>query len=142
MPRVPKLDPQRGRRGGRGAVLLPAAGREGPPPPWPLPGEQSVDEREAWAQLWTAPQAVAWERIGCVRLVARYCRMMVAAEAPDATAALLAQVTALEDRLGLTPKAMRLMLWQVAEAEVVNLPVPSSARTRMRAVDARRGGAA
>jgi hypothetical protein len=47
--------------------------------------------------------------------VARYCRVMVRAERPGATAAIQAQATSLEDRLGLTPKAMRLLLWTVED---------------------------
>lgn len=89
-------------------------------PNWPLSGKQSAAEREAWAELWSTPQAVAWERLGagCVREVARYCRLRTAAEKPNATAAQQAQVTALADRLGLTPKAMRLLLWEIVEDEV------------------------
>lgn len=117
MPNPPKLDPQRGARG-RGPTVLPAEGRKGKPPAWPLSGVWKEDEQDAWTQLWATPQATAWERMGWTRTVARYCRVMVAAEDPDATAALLAQATALEDRLGLTPKAMRLLLWQVASDEV------------------------
>ena len=94
-------------------------------------------EREAWAQLWRTPQAVAWERLGWTRTVARYCRVMVAAESRDATAALLAQAVALEDRLGLTPKAMRLLLWQIATDEVATKRDDSpqrGARGRIKAV--------
>jgi hypothetical protein len=134
MPRPPKLDPVRGHQG-RGPVALPAAGRAGDPPAWPLGDPQSPDEADAWAQLWATPQAAQWERLGWTRTVARYCRVMVAAEEPGAKAALLAQATVLEDRLGLTPKAMRLLLWQVVEEEPVR-PAPrvASARTRLRAV--------
>lgn len=99
-------------------MLLPGKGRDGDPPVWPLPGRMVAFEREAWGQLWATPQAVAWERMGWIRTVARYCRVMVAAEKPKAPAALLAQAAALEDRLGLTPKAMRLLLWQIAPDEV------------------------
>lgn len=67
--------------------------------------------------LWETPQSVAWESLGWTRTVARYCRAMVAAEEPRADTRLLGQVTALEDRLGLTPKAMRLLLWQIASDE-------------------------
>jgi hypothetical protein len=92
-------------------------------------------EREAWAQLWATPQAVAWEQLGWVRTVGRYCRVMVEAEKRDATAALLAQAVALEDRLGLTPKAMRLLLWQIAADEVAEKrEQPASVRGRIRAV--------
>jgi hypothetical protein len=117
MPQPPKLNPQRGHRG-RGVTTLPASGRTGAPPPWPLPGRTTVNERQAWRQLWATPQAVAWEQLGWTRTVGRYCRIMVACEKPDATAAMHAQATAMEDRLGLTPKAMRLLLWQIAADEV------------------------
>lgn len=136
MPNPPKLDPQRGHRG-RGPVLLPASGRQGPPPEWPLTGF-TPDEQEAWRQLWASPQAVAWERMGWVRTVARYCRVMVAAEAPDSTGAILAQACSLEDRLGLTPKSMRLLLWQIAIDEVAEkrdeTAPKTSARGRLKAV--------
>lgn len=117
MPQPPKHDPVR-RNARVGPLMLPAKGREGVAPPWPLPGKLTAAEREAWAQLWATPQAFAWERLGWTRTVARYCRVMVACEKPGAFASLHAQATALEDRLGLTPKAMRLLLWQVATDEV------------------------
>ena len=134
MPQAPKPDPVRGMRG-RTSVLLPAKGREGPPPPWPLTGVPTSDERAAWVQLWATPQAHAWERLGWTRTVARYCRVMLTAEAQDASAAILAQATVLEDRLGLTPKAMRLLMWQVAPDEVAaKRTAPRSARGRIKAV--------
>jgi hypothetical protein len=44
--------------------------------------------------------------------------MLVLAELPESTAAIHAQVTALEDRLGLTPKSLRLLLlWQIVEED-------------------------
>src|SRR5687767_13879773 len=136
MPNPPKLDPSRGHRG-RGPVLLPAAGRVGPTPEWPLSGF-TPDEQEAWRQPWATPQAVAWEKLGWVRTIARYCRVMVSAEASDSTGAILAQATALEDRLGLTPKSMRLLLWQIAVDELAEKrdeSTPStSARGRLKAV--------
>lgn len=136
MPRAPKFDPVRGTRG-RGPVQLPAEGRQGEPPPWPLPGRQSAAEREAWAQLWRTPQAVAWERLGWTRTVARYCRVMVQCEKANAPASKLAQATALEDRLGLTPKAMRLLLWVVVEDELATRrdEPPEDVRNRIRAVE-------
>lgn len=134
MPQPPKHDPVR-RNARVGPVMLPAEGRKGEAPNWPLPGKMSAAEREAWAQLWATPQAVAWEQMGWTRTVARYCRVMVASERPDASAALLAQVTALEDRLGLTPKSMRLLLWQIAADEVAEKRQQSQgARGRIKAV--------
>lgn len=136
MPNPPKLNPQRGERG-RGITNLPAEGRTGDPPNWPLPGSMTIDERVAWNQLWRTPQAVAWERLGWTRTVARYCRFMVEAEQPQATASLLAQVTAMEDRLGLTPKAMRLLLWQIVSDEVATVRESRAdvVRERLRAVE-------
>lgn len=129
----PKIDPVR-RNARTGPLKLPAEGRSGPAPEWPLTGPTAF-EAEGWGQLWRTPQAVAWERLGWVRTVARYCRVMVAAEQPDAPPALLGQATALEDRLGLTPKAMRMLLWEIASDEVAEArQVTSSARRRIKAV--------
>ncbi len=135
MPQPPKIDPARGPRG-RGVTLLPAKGRTGKPPAWPLPDPMDDDEADAWAQLWATPQAHAWEKLGWVRTVARYCRAMVTSEGRNATPAMLAQVTALEDRLGLTPKAMRLLMWQIATDEVADKRTAktTSARGRLKAV--------
>jgi hypothetical protein len=133
MPNPPKFDPVRKRTGG--PVQLPAGGRAGEPPEWPLGTRATAAERSVWADLWRTPQAVAWERLGWTRTVARLCRFMVLAERKDASPALLAQVTALEDRLGLTPKSMRLLLWEIAPDEVAEKRSDgASARDRMKAV--------
>ncbi len=118
MPAAPKHDPVR-RNPRVGVVWLPANGREGAPPKWPLP-DQTPEEVEAWAQLWATPQAVAWEPLGTGvhREVARYCRLLLRTESAESYAAQHAQATALADRLGLTPKAMRLLLWQIAPDEM------------------------
>lgn len=106
-------------------------------PAWPL-SEPTAVELEAWRQLWVTPQAVMWERLGWLRTVARYCRVMVEAERPRASAAKLMVVAQLEDKLGLTPKAMRLLLWEVAVDEVAERKQEQqadSARRRIRPVD-------
>ena len=93
-------------------------------------------EQGAWARLWHTPQAVAWEQLGWTDTVARYCRVLVEASKPKASPSLHAQVTALEDRLGLTPKAMRLLLWQVVGDEVAEQrEPPAGGRERLRAVE-------
>jgi len=84
--------------------------------------------------LWATPQAAAWEKLGWTRTVARYCRLLVRAEEPEATAAVQAQTTALEDRLGLTPKSMRLLLWEIAVDEVAEKRETKGARGRIKAV--------
>ena len=135
MPNPPKIDPAR-RHSRVGPVQLPAEGRQGEPPEWPLRGPMSVAERATWAYLWTLPQAVMWEKQNITHTVGRYCRLLVEAE-DGATAAMHAVITALEDRLGMTPKAMRLLMWQVAEDEVSQKRTEAGpgARRRFKAVD-------
>jgi hypothetical protein len=130
----PKLDPIR-RHARTGPVKLPAEGRTGDVPEWPLPGRTTAIERDAWAQLWRTPQAVVWEKLGWTRTVARYCRVMVEAERPKAAMTARAEARNLEDRLGLTPKAMRMLLWEVVSDEVAEKrQEPSDARSRIKAV--------
>jgi hypothetical protein len=138
MPQPPKFDPNRGTRG-RGPLRLPVEGRKGDPPAWPLLSGPTVAEEAAWGLLWRTPQAVAWEKLGWTRTVGRYCRLMVRCEDPEAGASLHAQATALEDRLGLTPKAMRLLLWEVVDDELAEArqqrSSTSDVRRRIRAVE-------
>ena len=131
---IPKFNPQR-RNARSGPQRLPAEGRQGDPPRWPL-GPITIGEDEAWRELWATPQAVAWERLGWTRTVARYCRIMVEAEMPFAKAPVRAEARQLEDKLGLTPKAMRMLLWEVVEDEVEGKRQESStgARGRIKAV--------
>ena len=91
-------------------------------------------ERQAWADLWHTPQAVAWERLGWTRAVGRYCRLMVEAEKRNAPAKALMEARQFEDRLGLTPKAMRMLLWEVVADEVTEQREASDVRSRIRAV--------
>jgi hypothetical protein len=61
---------------------------------------------------------------------------MVAAEKPRASGAILAQATVLEDRLGLTPKAMRMLMWDIVRDEVTDRrdEQANTARDRIKAV--------
>ncbi len=114
MPPDPKFNPAR-QNARVGPLKLPASGRTGDPPPWPLETTEPA-ERALWAQLWATPQAVAWEQLGWVRVVARYARILRAAE--ELHTAAMAEARQLEDRLGLTPRAMRTLLWTITEDEV------------------------
>jgi hypothetical protein len=116
MPQPPKFEPRR-RNPRAGPMQLPAEGRRGRAPSWPLEAEPKAEQRRLWAKLWRTPQAVAWERLGWTRVVARYVLVVIEAEG-ELDSKLLAQAVALEDRLGLTPKAMRLLLWEVVADEV------------------------
>lgn len=133
MPQPPKFDPVR-RNARSGPMKLPAEGRKGEIPPWPLSGRGLAAERAAWAELWATPQAVAWEKLGWTRIVARYCRLMIEAEKRNADARALAEARQLEDRLGLTPKAMRLLLWEITSDEIAEQRAVSDVRKRIKAV--------
>lgn len=144
---------------------LPAAGRKGRPPNWPLvPYVPLVDgdrvwllqltasiaerEHELWVKIWQAPQAVAWSRLKWSSDVALYVRMLVLAERGDFKA--MAEVRAWSDRLGLNPAAMQRMRWRITDDEVTvkretnaqqARPVAStepSVRDRMKLIDGAR----
>lgn len=122
-----------------GLTYLPAEGRKGETPPWPL-GRLTAAEKAIWIQLWASPQSVAWVRLGWTRSVARYCRALVAAEIKGAPAALLAEVRQMEDRLGLTPMSMLRLRWEIAADELAQVrdeqqPSDDEARPRLRAVE-------
>lgn len=180
----PPPNPNARRRNVRPPFLqLPAEGRKGEPPTWPLPqdldllvklqvAQMTVDdlgqrddlsasdkrklnqalekvlflsrkvdhvdeaERSLWAELWSAPQAVAWERLRYHREVAQYVRWKVQAEWGSLDAA--REARALSDRLGLTPLALLRLQWQIVEDEVAVQRAPStstrksSARSRLK----------
>jgi predicted ArsR family transcriptional regulator len=66
-------------------------------------------------------------------VVARYCRVVLVAEGLNKDA--LAEARQLEDRLGLTPKSMRMLLWEIVADEVgQRREAASGARGRIRAV--------
>ena len=138
---APKADAQRRRRNATVAMTkLPAGGRKGRAPAWPLAGKPTRAESALWVQLWHTPQAQAWERLGWTRVVGRYARTLIAAEHPDG-AALLPEVRQLEDRLGLTPMSMLRLRWEVDSDEVAaqrEKPAKApaaSARRRLKVVD-------
>jgi hypothetical protein len=132
----PPPKPQPARRNARvGPRLLPAEGRQGAPPSWPLAGRLSAAERTLWGQLWATPQSAEWERLGWTRVVARYCRVALAAESLEKDA--MSEARQLEDRLGLSPKSMRMLLWEIAVDEVAEKrseDSASTARGRIKAV--------
>ncbi|MEV5138439.1 hypothetical protein AB0K71_05775 [Streptomyces syringium] len=148
---LPKPAGERRRRNATVAMTqLPAEGRCGPTPDWPLPPlildepelVEILEAREAelWAELWSTPQAVAWERLKWTRTVARYVRFEVRAETGDLKAG--AESRLLEDRLGLSPQAMLRLRWEVSADEVAEQraersarPAKRTARQRLKVVD-------
>ena len=67
-------------------VTLPADGYDGDLPSWPLHNDPSTAEEALWMDLWRTPQA-----------------------------AMLSEVRQLEDRLGLSPMALKRLQWVISE---------------------------
>jgi hypothetical protein len=112
---------------------LPASGRAGDPPAWPLDGP-SPGEAALWAELWATPQAVAWDELGWGRVVARYVRIAIEAEAAGAIAATRSECRQLEDRLGLNPMSMKRLQWELvddATGQTADVPSIEDYRSRV-----------
>jgi hypothetical protein len=140
------MDPKSLRSAERGIVLtaLPAAGRSGNAPAFPLPkihrfrmefyeggGKAKVPDTGAssafrkrelavWREVWKTPQACAWE-LESWRwpTIAEFCRLKTVVEMePDANAALVAQLHRFRDQVGLTPAGLKENGWAIARDEV------------------------
>ena len=132
---APKPADQRRRRNSplANTVRLPAAGRDGVAPAWPL----VADEPLFWDDLWATPQAVMWERAGWVRMVARYALLVEATERPKCSALIFGEVRQMEDRLGLSPMSMLRLRWEVEEAdepEAEAVVAPAGPKRRLKVV--------
>ena len=134
----PSANPRR-RNARPDSTTLPASGYAGDIPEWPLAAPMDNGEEVAWRALWRTPQASAWAQMALVRAVARYCRVLVASEMPGATAAYLAEVRQMEDRLGLTAMSMLRLRWIVSTDELGAARADSAAAvaavTHLRAVE-------
>jgi hypothetical protein len=97
--------------------VLPATGRRGDPPVWPLDDPQTDREAVIWARLWAKPQATRWETLGQVDEVALYVRVFVRAEKLDAPLAAIDKVRQLGEALGLTIPGLLRNRWQIGSAE-------------------------
>lgn len=121
-------------------TILPAEGREGVAPEWPLT-EPSEREADLWESLWRKPQALMWERFGQEVEVALYARRLAEAEEPKSFVNLSTLVRQMSDSLGLTTPGMRANRWRIDRPDDANdgpapsvAPSTNSARARLRAV--------
>lgn len=141
----PQADPRSARSDARGIRVdaLPSEGRQGPPPvSWPLSDPQvfiegiengrpvkqldsvASEERRAaelalWDQVWTYPQACAWElEPWRWNIVAMWVRTFLTASGPEAKAADKTALHRFGDQLGLTPAGLRENGWAIARDEV------------------------
>lgn len=84
--------------------------------------DQAESEAQLWIELWKTPQATVWEDYGWVREVALFVRCSLKAEEGDMRAA--GEARQRSDRLGLSPKAMRYLGW-----EIERVPEPATVET-------------
>lgn len=136
MPPAPKPDSQRRRTNAPTFdwVTLPAAGRQGPPPELPPLRPWTSDTLDAWARLWSSSPAVAWVQDGTTLhswAVAHH-EMTQAPETGRSVAALLAEMRAIEDRDGLSPKALLSLRWRIVDLEAEVVPIRTTAPTGSR----------
>jgi hypothetical protein len=116
----PAKDPNAVRRpNGTDVRLLPAGGREGDVPVWPLDG-QSDRESVLWVELWAMPQAVVWEEQRLEWSVAMYVRALAAAEQLKASVPARTLVRQFMDDLGLTAGGMARNGWRIGPAVAVS----------------------
>lgn len=141
----PAPDPnalKRDRKDDAGWLDLPASGRVGKVPVFPLPN--ALDrEVELWTEYWSKPQAVLWERNGQQLEVALHVRTFVEAEALEAPAALRTLVRQQLGELLLNIPSMQAARVRLVDDEVSVrreeiAPVRASARDRLKALN---GGA-
>lgn len=122
-------------------TVLPAEGRAGDPPGWPLVDVQPR-EWELWRELWSCPQAVMWERFAQGYEVALCVRMLARAEQSRSSIELQKVVRMYLDSLGLSVKGMLRNRWRMAEERPVLRVVEASGsrrpsvRDRVRRIDA------
>lgn len=97
---------------GQGWTTLPAEGRDGPEPAFPLvsPSDREMD---LWARLWETPQAIMWDQLRQEFEVASYVRLLVRAEAPRSSAIIWGQVKQLAESLGLSVSGMQRNRWTI-----------------------------
>ncbi|MGI5161403.1 hypothetical protein [Microbispora sp. CA-102843] len=100
-----------------GWTTLPAEGRKGDPPDWPLIDLQPR-EWDLWRDLWSRPQAVMWEQLDQRYEVAMFVRKLAEAELPKASVELQKVVRQYLDSLGLSVQGMLRNRWRIAMDEV------------------------
>lgn len=96
-------------------IELPAAGRRGRAPAWPLPTSTNAAERKLWNRLWKSPQAIMWDQLGQEMQVALYVRRAIEAEERGASSSLTTVVLRLADNLGISVLGMRQLRWKVVD---------------------------
>lgn len=128
-------------RSGADWIRLPAGGRTGDPPAWPIP-RPTKREIQLWAELWKSPQALMWEAKGQQLQVALYVRSLREAEKPGVPVASRTLLLRQEEYLGLSEPGLARNHWIIdagvaapaeGPGEDEGRPIPiSDARERLR----------
>lgn len=114
-------------------VSLPAEGRSGPAPEWPLT-KPTARETALWKKEWTRPQAVMWERLHLEVEVALYVRSLVGAEKLKAPVNLRTLVKQQQEALGLSLPGLARNKWKIEAGAAERGPARPPARTRFKVV--------
>ena len=125
MPGPPPKHPDTRRRRNASPTfrVLPASGRKGRAPKWPLADPPSAVQAARWRRLWKSPQATAWSDMGQIEeSVAYYVLLESWSLSEDCPGAIRAEMRQMNDRLGLNPKAMRSLGWQVEDVSAEAAP--------------------
>lgn len=104
---------------------LPSAGREGPPPAWPLT-RPTKRELELWAEEWQRPQAIRWEEMGVAREVALYVRAMRLGESAKASSADRKLVAQYMNDLGISIRGQASLRWVIDPPVAEGPPAPDA----------------
>jgi hypothetical protein len=144
MPRYPKPDAERRNRTAPAFAWteLPREGRKGKPPALPAGREWPTATKAAWTALWAKPQATQWDQSGGTlhRWAWLHADLVLG---KGAAASLSAEMRQIEDRHGLSPKAMLQLRWRMASDEVAEARAEKTAparRARLKAVDPKAAG--
>ena len=111
---APDRNAIRNGRAGADWIRLPASGRKGESPEWPLT-RATGRERTLWEREWRRPQAIMWEANGQELEVALYVRAVRIAENPKAKAGDRNLVKQLFEHLGLSQPGLARNRWVIVD---------------------------
>lgn len=130
---APKAPGQRRRRNASQGQWrsLPAegSGREAPE----LLGEFVAATRDWWVTVWGSPMAAVWLEAD-VPALRRLAWLVDGVNRGESSAALMGEIRQLEDRFGLSPRARRMLQWEVSQAVETKAPREQVRGRMLRAV--------
>lgn len=141
----PKPDGERRNRAERQLdwTVLPFEGRDGPAPALPQWRDWTDRTLDWWAEMWSTPQAAAWDQTGRSMHTLALLHHELMTDAGNA-AKISAEMRQHEDRHGLTPKAMLQLRWRIGApkeetpARVLELVPSAPARPDVSAMPSKR----